>query len=454
MATIVGGVQYALNPAERALAQAALSAAAQGQGLANIIGSTAISPTPGDFNIYDLSPSKGHTVRLAAGGQAAVLYGTENASLVGHAGSEILVGNAGNDKINAAGGSGSIFAGDGANTIELNYPNLAGASQDIFTGRGSDTVRMWGGAVTVTAQRHGSDLVQVHGGDNTVVGASAGLNVSLTGGNATIDTTAKGGNSVSVAGSGGGNIVFDGSKNDSLLVSSSNDTITATGSLKITNTGGNNTFNLSGGNDTITATGHPVINLTGGSNDTITGNATINVGDTASYKLVTSGNDTISFGSGADTIVEKGTATITSGPNGVLVSTGAGTSSVAAGSGSSTLLGGSGADTFIGGSGATSMVGGSLKNTFVGGGGQDTMVANANATANNFKFESTQSGGTHTIENFVHGQDHIALVGYSLPLTPSEVTVANGNTIISLDGGHTTITLVGYTHLTHTDIIH
>ena len=97
------------------------------------------------------------------------------------------------------------------------------------------------------------------------------------------------------------------------------------------------------------------------------------------------------------------------------------------------------------------MVGGSVSNVFHGGVGQDTMVGNLSATSNLFSFDSTQHGGTHTIDNFVGGLGELKLVGYTSADVLGHASVVGGNTVISLTDG-TTITLVGYTHLTSGDI--
>lgn len=226
----------------------------------------------------------------------------------------------------------------------------------------------------------------------------------------------------------------------------------AGGSLTIDTGSGSDTVNMWGGAATISAEsgGKVQVNVLAGAN-TVTGN--LNIALSAGATVVTSGNDTISFGSGADTVVEVGTATVTGGLGKVTVSAGAGANSVAAGAGASTLLGGSGADTFSGGTGTSSMVGGSVANVFTGATGHDTMVGNLGAASNLFSFDSGHAGGTHTIDNFVSGQDQLKLVGYTTATALTDAHVVGGNTVVNFGDG-TSVTLVGYTHLTATDITH
>ena len=475
VATIPGGIQFALNPTEELLARQALAAASAGKTF-NVFTTMTTPPVAGDYNLYNVSPASGKGVNLPGGADALVFYGSNTALLRGAGGSsEILVGNAGNDTINALGGSGSIFAGDGANNIQLNNSGGAGGAEVIYTGTGADTIRMWGGSVFITGQ--GSDYVNVNGAANTVVGLTA-LNVTISddganvvdvtgastvnvlghGTNDTISTGSSGGAAINFGPGGAGNAVtLDGHAGDTVNIYSGSNTITATGDESFNVTRANNTLNLDGGTHVIGAF-KTTINLSDGGADTVTGPATVNITDGQAYTVVLSGNDTISFGSGNDTIVEKGTATISSGPGGVTVTGGSGAQSVAAGAGSSTLIGGSGSDTFVGGSSGSgaldSLVGGTVKNLFIGNGGAgDTMVANLSATTNTFTFNASQAGGagaSYVIQNFVHGSaDHIKLVGYGAGAYTE--TVTGGNTVITLNTG-ATITLVGYTNFHANDI--
>ena len=109
---------------------------------------------------------------------------------------------------------------------------------------------------------------------------------------------------------------------------------------------------------------------------------------------------------------------------------------------------------FIGGTGTTSMVGGSMNDTFVGGSGHDTMVAGSGS--NVFEFLSSEAGGQHVIKHFVSGTDQLYLEGYSLSQlqmgTGGTITTSGHNTFITLDGGKTSIELVGVKTLNTGDV--
>jgi Ca2+-binding RTX toxin-like protein len=291
----------------------------------------------------------------------------------------------------------------------------------------TDTLKVGGQAMVLTGK---DDAIIVgHSGQELLIGNAGNDTINAAGGSGTVIT-------------GAGDNVIDMNKQGQVG-----------GSLTIDTGKGSDTINMWGGAATVSAEhgGKVEVNVLAGAN-TVTGDARIDL--KAGAQLVTSGNDTISFGSGADTIVDVGKATVTAGHGGkVTVSAGSGANSVAAGSGHSTLLGGSGADTFRGGDGVSSMVGGSSANVFIGGEGKDTMVANLGAASNLFSFDTKQAGGTHTIENFVSGQDHLKLVGYSTAEALHHAHAVGGNTVIDFGDG-TSITLVGYNHLTATDITH
>jgi len=93
------------------------------------------------------------------------------------------------------------------------------------------------------------------------------------------------------------------------------------------------------------------------------------------------------------------------------------------------------------------MVGGSGSDTFIAGHGNDTM--NATGSNNVFEFLSTVTGGTHIIDNFV-STDSLEIQDYTA--RGGHFTTVGGNTIITLDGGHTKIELVGVTGFSATEI--
>jgi len=226
---------------------------------------------------------------------------------------------------------------------------------------------------------------------------------------------------------------------------------------------GNGTVFAGSGNDTIDVHGNGLIQA-GSGNDSITdnANASISVGggsDTISligngsiHENGFGGHDTINLGFGSDTIWEQGTAAVygtfgtatISGGQLNVINSNWDTHELMAMSGDATLIGGEYTNQFVSGSGNVVMQGsGKLgPDTFAGGaGGHDTMTGGANA--NLFAIGSHN----HTvITNFVAGQDTLTVEGHSLSYLMQNGDVHTGNdgsTLISLDGGQTTVTLQG-----------
>jgi Ca2+-binding RTX toxin-like protein len=231
--------------------------------------------------------------------------------------------------------------------------------------------------------------------------------------------------------------------------------VKANGPADIIGNNGNDTIDVSGYTGTIVAgDGNNTISLSGNVNETIsagTGKTTI---------AAVGGNDTITVGSGNDTLTATGSATVTGG-SGTLYFDGrqAINTTVHAGSGSETMFGGTGTTNFYGSTtgGSDYMVGGTGTTFFEAGNGNDTMVASASTKPNStFDFASSVSGGSHTIDGFLLGStaaksDTLELQGYTSKDVTS-IQVVSGNTVIKLDGGHTTITLTGITNFNSSDI--
>jgi Ca2+-binding RTX toxin-like protein len=90
--------------------------------------------------------------------------------------------------------------------------------------------------------------------------------------------------------------------------------------------------------------------------------------------------------------------------------------------------------------------------TITGGAGGDTLTGGAGK--NLFEFLSADSGGAHTITNFV-SQDQLYVNGYSLSYLAAQhdISVQGGNTFINIDGGKTSIELKGFTGLNSSEIV-
>jgi hypothetical protein len=188
------------------------------------------------------------------------------------------------------------------------------------------------------------------------------------------------------------------------------------------------------------------------------------------------GVDTINLGSGADTIVQSGQATIANafsiaGPTGVNTYSTASTTLANARTDVNGVLGGTKADV----SAVSTVIGGALDEarvtgqngitdvsgvfsgvkadaaTVVGGTGVSTLTGGTGSTL--FEFLGNDTGSQSTITNFV-STDKMYVEGYSLSYLQAnhDISTQGGNTYISIDGGKTSIELKGFTGLNSSEI--
>jgi len=243
-----------------------------------------------------------------------------------------------------------------------------------------------------------------------------------------------------------------------------NDTVSITGQGKVIIGDGNDKIDILGpgtvkagsGNDSITLHhGGDILIRSGGGSDTIN-----LYGDGQIRHWGAGGHDTINLGSGNDTIIEQGHASVY-GAFGAATIVGGGlqithhgqeTDLTVTGHGHETLVGSNHRTEFVGGAGFTHMTGGSANDTLIGGSGHETMKGGFGHDV--FSFVASEHGGQHLITDFTHGQDKLYLEGHSLSYLQNHgaITHAGGNTFISLDGGQTTVELKGITSLSSSDI--
>jgi len=270
----------------------------------------------------------------------------------------------------------------------------------------------------------GNHNVNVYG--NGTVVAGNGNNAITVGGNANV-----------LVGSGNNNINVGG--NATVRAGSGNDRVAVQGTGQISVGGGNDTLNLYGSGRIVeTGTkGHDSISL-GTGNDTIYVQGSATVHSAAHYRHISSGSTNLYYSTYQNTSL--GGATIVGG--GLVQNHSQGIAEEFAVSGKATIVGGSAAMVIGGGTGSAVLKGGSGHDTFIGGSGHDTMTGVGDH--NVFEFVASPQGGTHVITNFVSG-DTLNVEGHNLAylLSHGDVTTKDGNTIITVDGGRTTIELKG-----------
>jgi len=279
-------------------------------------------------------------------------------------------------------------------------------STTSIPGGGDHNVNVYGDGSVVLG--NGNNVVTVGGTANVLVG-SGNNNVQI-GGSATI-SAGSGNNQIAVQGSG------------QISVGGGNDTIALIGSGNIVETGasGHDTISLGSLNNSIYVQGTAYLQ----------GSATVQSGHFQSH--FSSHTNGVASGSlGGATIV--GGELISNHSQGIMEEF--------AVLGTATILGGSTGMILGGGTGSAVLTGGSGHDTFIGGSGHDTMTG---VGSNNvFEFVASPQGGTTVITNFVSG-DQLNVEGHTLSylLSSGEITTQNGNTLITVDGGRTTIELQG-----------
>jgi Ca2+-binding RTX toxin-like protein len=401
-ATIVGGakVTLSLDPAEYAAAQQALSTMGKGYTQGFVLDDMGDAPVPGALNIYNVTDGDG---RSHQGGH-------------NHDGDDIYH--------LKAGAQGIVLTGDEAATI------IGRGIHEVLIGnQGNDTIDAAGGTGTVIAG-DGNNLIRT--------GNSDGLTIIVGKGDNTIDLQ---------------------HGNDLITTLGGKQTINLTGDVKSAVIGGSGDRTI---NDTDNAAGGAAITVSGGHN-TIYTNQDTSIHATTGVEVHQSGHGTLDFvgagddllylGSGDDTVVEAGAATVHGGKGQLWFQGGVGNESVQAGSGDATLFGGSGHDFFAAGGGFTTMIAGTGDDTFVGGSHSD-LIDGQGAKSNVFEFDRSAHGGFHAITNFTEGRDKIDLVGYDTTSAFNHAQAIGGNTVIMLDSGKTEIVLTGFTNLQKSDFTH
>ena len=401
-----------------------------------------------------MSATGGGTYSIGAGFNGLTDTATVATTVFGGAASgQLVIAGAGDLAFNAGSGAGTVVAGGGNNLISV-YPG-AGV-QNIATGVGNDTIAVLSGANTIAAGA-GLNLILAQGGNDLITSSGMDL-IDVPDGNSTINA---GSNAPTIFLGSGRSQINAGQGNATVVVGTGAATVNSAGAGQIWMQAGGGVVNSQRADTVIGGTGVVTVNA-GIANDFVfagpgllnffggTGVSTI-LGASAGSASISGGvGSVIAVAYGATSFVGgAGAATVAAYGGSVTISGGAGTgvflggpaggNRMAGGSGHATLIGGgngdvltawsgggtvlqagSGAETltalgstgrnnFYGGSGADVIVLGAGGDQVLAGTGAETMIGGAGADL--FAFAS----GNHPnvmIENFVPGQDYIALLGF------------------------------------------
>jgi Ca2+-binding RTX toxin-like protein len=327
------------------------------------------------------------------GGNNTINGGASNDVLSGAGGDDTLNGNAGADTLNGEAGNDSLNGGADNDILNGGIGNDAlngGAGDDVLDGGlGADALVGGTGIDTASYANEGAAMfVDLTAGTARRGSAAAAIEDTLNG----VENVTAGSGADGLTGSAAANVLRGGAGNDVLLGLAGADTISGDeGDDAITGGTGNDTLIGGDGNDTFTYNfGDGADNVDGGAGlDTlnIIGTATANTLD-----VIWNGSSLTNFEGGSLTSVEAvvnlggGTDTLTyagsTSPVSVNLAAGsasgfssiAGVESVTGGSGNDTLVGNSAANTLSGGAGNDSLTG-TGNDALIGGAGDDTYNA-------------------------------------------------------------------------------
>jgi Ca2+-binding RTX toxin-like protein len=396
-----------------------ISVAALQDGYSDQTGSGSYAPSNSAGDIVVMPTLSAGEVGYAFAGTSGadtfnLTIGTSSGDLDPATDGVVAFGNGGNDIFNINSPMSGLLIGDsGSNTFDYsNYKEADNTTHGIVA-----TLQGFSGEThvdgLVTSRFASSNLNNMIWDVGTFTGSAGNDQINLNGSglvNNAPTINGGGGNDLLTLAAGGQTVTVAGIKAIAAL-GSGNDTITATGSVAATISGG-------GGNDTITG---------GSGNDTINGGA----GNDTFIDGIGSGNDNYNGGTGTDTIdyssataavtVNLGTGSATGGGNDTLSSIenvigGAGSDTVTLGGGGQTVSV-SGVETVTGGAGndTITITGGAV--TITGGGGADTIHLASSSTQTISYTETTDGAaagantGYDTITSFASGSDKIALAG-------------------------------------------
>lgn len=346
-----------------------------------------------------------------------------------------------------------VTGGGGANVVPTGYSFVINdnTSPDFLIGTNTAILS---GAVGSTFFVSGLSTVAAGGGNNFIVGESGGT-YFLAGGSGDDTIFSSGGGTI--GGGTGANLLWAGDPSDTMsnliisdgtgdtiVAGAGDDTVAAYGSNDLIFGGSgplvvgmalNSTVSSGTGPETIFGADRSVVSGNSSSGITFVGGA--------GNATVFGSNDSVTtiFGGSGSDINFTNTAT----PGGIMAAE-AGNETLNAGISSSN-------NTLAGGSGADSLVGGSSSDLLWAGTGADTLTGGAGTGTDVFNFVNGSAGGADVITDF-SSSDVVNLIGYGADAAATAIanaTVSGGSSTIQLSDS-TKITFLNVTNLSTSNI--
>jgi Ca2+-binding RTX toxin-like protein len=350
---------------------------------------------------------------------SAATAGTTLNTLVGIGGATFISGNESGSFI--AGGGNNLFLGSGAGTYSI---ATSDGNDSIFAGTGA--TQIYGGT--------GNNLINLGSGSDTVVSDGTDR-IMASSGNAIISLT---GTSSTIYG-GSGNLVVDDTAGTNTSIAG------GTGNSLIT--GGTNSFYSLNGTSTVFAGKADTINAAG--NTTVYGSTGTSLTQTGSASLTFVGgvgNATVNSGAGAATVFGVNGSNITYTGHGMVIA-GSGNETLNGSGSTQGFIGfvsnasATAGDSISGGSGDDTLVAGIGNQTLSGGTGVNQFIIAANGTAGNASITISDFGSSagNMVQLYGYGANEVAQ-------TLSTAVVAGSNTTITL-ADKSTVTFNNVTNL-------
>jgi Ca2+-binding RTX toxin-like protein len=367
----------------------------------------------------------GYDYLVGGWGDDNLYGGGHNDALHGEDGNDLLAGFWGEDQLYGGGNNDHLHGEDG-------YDHLVG-------GWGEDNLYGGGHGDTLVGE-DGNDLLSGGDGDDAIYGGNHNDYLSGDFGQDVLH------------GQSGSDLIEGGSGDDYLEGDEDRDVILETSGLNFIHGGAGADFLAGGDNNDILLGGSGSDLITGGGgSDKIDGGTNgdlIDGGDSHDLLLGGQGNDEI-YGGNGDDLIKGGTEhdRLYGGDGKDLIEGEDGDDWIVGGAGNDSLNGGSGIDMLAGGIGADRLFGGDGADVIVGGAGADLLYGGAGA--NVFKYDALNESTASLIDviaDFDRSKDKFDLSDFYLTFDALNITVANGQTDVSVTGTEFKLRILGDQH--------